>query len=322
MNNVMPDTRQNKQTIPDSRERGRVIRLASITALGGNLVLSLLKIFSGIAAESLAVVGDGIDSMLDVLISVVTLVVAVVISRPADKGHPWGHGRAETVATAMLSLILFFAGAQLILNSVKGLVSGPVKEVPGMLALMATGVSIGGKILLSWTQYLFGKKAHSEMLKANAKNMAADVITSAGVLAGLFCAVFFKIGAIDLITAMLVGIWVIKNAAGIFFGANAELMDGSARDESYRALFDAVRSVPEAGHPHRTRMRRIAGFWDIDMDIEVDPDLTIREAHEIACKVEDAVKNRIEGVFDIMVHVEPRGNTQSESYGLSEAGLT
>jgi divalent metal cation (Fe/Co/Zn/Cd) transporter len=65
-------------------------------------------------------------------------------------------------------------------------------------------------------------------------------------------------------------------------------------------------------------MRRIAGFWDIDLDIEVDPALTIGQAHEIACKVEDAVKQRLDGIFDIMVHVEPTGNDQAEGYGLTE----
>ncbi|MDR1930036.1 MAG: cation diffusion facilitator family transporter [Treponema sp.] len=299
-------------------DRAALIKAASITALAGNLILALLKISAGIFADSLAVLGDGIDSSMDVFIAVMTLIVSSVISRPADKGHPWGHGRAETVATALLSLILFFAGAQLILNSLYKLMTGVKTEVPGIPALIVTCVSIGGKILLSWSQYLFGKKADSDMLKANAKNMAGDVITSAGVLMGLGFSIFLNIGAIDLITAVLVGIWVIKNAVGIFLGANAELMDGSTDDASYRALFEAIRSVPEAGNPHRTRMRRIAGFWDIDLDIEVNPGLTIAEAHEIACRVENAVKERIDGVFDIMVHVEPAGNEQTEGYGLTE----
>jgi divalent metal cation (Fe/Co/Zn/Cd) transporter len=129
---------------------------------------------------------------------------------------------------------------------------------------------------------------------------------------------FFNIGAIEKITAILVGLWVIRNAVGIFLEANAELMDGATSDESYRLLFEAVRSVPGAGNPHRTRMRRIAGFWDIDLDIEVEPSLTIAEAHDIASKVEDAVKARIDHIFDIMVHVEPAGNKQVEEYGLAE----
>jgi cation diffusion facilitator family transporter len=168
---------------------------------------------------------------------------------------------------------------------------------------------------------LFGKKADSAMLKANAKNMASDVLTSVGVLIGLGATLLFNISAIDLIAAIMVGIWVIKNAVGIFLETNTELMDGATDDESYRLLFEAVNSVPGAGRPHRTRMRRVAGFWDIDLDIEVDPSLTITQAHEIASKVESAVKARIERIFDIMVHVEPAGNTQVESYGLTEKSV-
>ena len=304
--------------LSDTRKRASIIKLASITALAGNFVLALLKIFAGLYAKSLAVLGDGIDSSMDVLISVMTLFVSVVIAKPADKDHPWGHGRAETVATALLSMILFFAGGQLILSSAQRLFSEEKNVVPGGIAFAAAIVSIAGKMLLSWSQYQFGKKAGSAMLKANAKNMAGDVLTSAGVLLGLGFSIFFHIGAIDLVTAMLVGIWVIKNAVSIFLEANKELMDGAAAENSYRLLFDAVRSVPGAGHPHRTRMRRIAGFWDIDLDIEVDPNITIAEAHEIACRVENAVKSRIDGIFDIMVHVEPAGDKQLEGYGLAE----
>jgi cation diffusion facilitator family transporter len=156
------------------------------------------------------------------------------------------------------------------------------------------------------------------MLKANAKNMLGDVILSAGVLAGLGLSMFFNIGIIDSAAAVIVGLWVIKSAVGIFIEANTELMDGGSEKESYQAVFEAVRSVEEAGHPHRVRMRRIAGLWDIDIDIEVPPNKTVIEAHWIAYKVEEAIKERVEGVYDIMIHVEPAGNLEDESYGLSE----
>jgi cation diffusion facilitator family transporter len=195
--------------------------------------------------------------------------------------------------------------------------------VPQAPALAATVISIIGKLLLAWSQYLFGKKADSAMLKANAKNMAADVVISAAVLLGLVLAFVFEQGAIDLIAAIVVGLWVIKGAVEIFLEANAELMD-SAGKESYRAVFDAVRSVKGAGNPHRTRMRRIAGLWDIDIDVEVDPKLTVREAHGIATEVEQAIKARIENVYDIVVHVEPTGDHDdhvNEGFGLTEAGV-
>jgi divalent metal cation (Fe/Co/Zn/Cd) transporter len=113
---------------------------------------------------------------------------------------------------------------------------------------------------------------------------------------------------------------VIKSAIGIFIEANTELMDGGSGKESYKKVFEAVAAVHGAGNPHRARMRKIAGHWDIDIDIEVNPNLTIREAHTIATKVEQSIKSHIDEVFDIMVHVEPAGEGQfeSEGFGLSE----
>jgi cation diffusion facilitator family transporter len=309
--------------IPGVR-RTRLIRTASLIAIIGNFVLASLKILLGIRSGSLAVVGDGIDSSVDVLISIISLVVAGVISRPADKEHPWGHGRAETVATALLAFFLFFAGAQLILNSCRDFIFRTARDVPAPAALIAVIVSIPGKLALARIQYFFGKKTGSAMLKANARNMAADVAVSAAVLLGLGISMILKIGAIDSVAAILVGLWIIKAAVDIFLEANAELMDGSTGDESYRAVFDAVHSVSGAGNPHRTRMRRIAGLWDIDIDIEVDPKLTVWDAHIIASQVERAIKDRVEGVYDIMVHVEPLGDSlgqKNEGYGLSEERL-
>jgi cation diffusion facilitator family transporter len=303
------------------KRKGTLIQAASITAILGNLVLATLKIVLGLAGESLAVVGDGIDSGVDVLIAVMTLIVGRIISRPADREHPWGHGRAETVATALVSFTLFFAGTQLILRSGGNLFFRKALEIPDAPAFIATAVSIAGKLLLAWSQYLFGKKADSAMLRANAKNMAADVFISVGVLIGLGLALLFKMGIIDSIAAILVGLWVIRQGVEIFLEANTELMDGGSGDQFYKAVFQAVHQVEGAGNPHRTRMRRIAGLWDIDIDIEVDPRLTVREAHRIATQVEKAIKSRVEGVYDIMVHVEPMGdsgNHSDEGYGLRE----
>ncbi|MDR2159346.1 MAG: cation diffusion facilitator family transporter [Treponema sp.] len=300
--------------------RSRIIRIASVTALLGNTLLACSKIGTGIWAGSLAVLGDGIDSSVDVLVAIMNLVVARIISRPADREHPWGHGRAETVATVLLSCILFFAGAQLILNSASDLVLGKRREAPSAPAIVVTLISIAGKLILARSQDLFGKKADSPMLRANAKNMTGDVILSAGVLTGVGLSRLLNIGVIDSAFAVLAGLWVIKSAVGIFIEVNMELMDGGSGTEFYRLLFDAVHRIEGAGNPHRARMRRIAGLWDIDLDIEVDPSMPVSEAHRIATGVERAIKEQVEGVYDIMVHVEPSEDQghKKEGYGLSE----
>jgi cation diffusion facilitator family transporter len=296
----------------------KYIRIAAVTALIGNGILATLKVWAGNVAGSQALIGDGMDSFTDVGVCIITLFVVRLISRPADEGHPWGHGRAETVATAFLSFIIFFVGAQLIVNSATDILSGAQRGIPSSPAMVVALISVAGKILLALSQRHLGKLSGSLMIKANAKNMASDAIISIGVIAGILISSAMGSGIADKIIAILIGTWIIRTAIGIFMEANHELMDGGAAGEEYRAVFDAVKSVKGADNPHRTRIRRIAGFWDIDIDIEVASDITVQEAHGIALHVEEAIKERLENVYDIVVHIEPRGDDSTEVFGLSE----
>lgn len=302
----------------DNINKIKCIRSAAVIALGGNAVLAVLKIIAGIFSGSGALIGDGIDSSTDVLISIITLVVVKIISKPADVKHPWGHGRAETVATVFLAFIIFFAGAQLIINSASKLITGEQTASPSIATIIITIISIAGKILLAWSQHRLGKRAESAMIKANAKNMAGDVVISLGVLAGLIISALTGSAYADAIIAILIGVWIVKTAVSIFLEANLELMDGNDGIEPYRVIVDAVNAVEGAANPHRAKMRSISGFWDIDFDIDVDPKCTVSEAHKIASKVEMEIKRRLENVFDIMIHVEPQGDTSVEMFGLSK----
>ncbi len=309
----------------ENTSRISLIRRASFIALFGNAALAIMKIVTGFLSGSLAVVGDGIDSSTDVAIAVMSLVVASVIDRPADKEHPWGHARAETIATTGLAFVLFFAGSQLVLQAVRDLLGSGIAEIPRRSALIVTAVSIVGKLILAATQFRLGKRAGSSMIIANAKNMRGDVLISAAVFIGLGFSILLGLPQADPITALLVGLWVIRSAVGIFKEVNLELMDGSQDRGPYQAIFEAVRSVPGAGNPHRARMRRIASSWDIDLDIEVDGSMKVKDAHNIAIAVERAIKERIDNVYDIVVHVEPSGENgkheENECFGLSEADM-
>ncbi|MDR0220214.1 MAG: cation diffusion facilitator family transporter [Lachnospiraceae bacterium] len=300
-------------------DKTKYIHRAALIAIFGNAILALAKIIVGYVAGSNALVGDGIDSSADVLIGILTLAVVRVIALPADAEHPWGHRRAEAVATAGIAFVLFFAGAQLAITSIGHLFSEEARAVPSAIALVATLISIVGKILLAWSQYILGKRADSAMVTANAKNMASDVLISAGVLVGLTISLLTGNAHADTILAILIGLWIIRVAVGIFLEANLELMDGNHDVEPYRVIIEAVNSVEGAFSPHRARMRQIGGFWEINFDIDVDPDCTIKEAHDIASQIEQEIKKRLENIFDIMIHIEPRGSDDSgETYGLSE----
>jgi len=307
-----------------SNARIDIIRTASLIALIGNAILATLKIVVGNLAGSLAVVGDGIDSSTDVAIAIMSLFVAGIISRPADQGHPWGRRSGGNHGHYHPGVYSFFAGGQLILNALDTILSKKEIPIPSTPALIVTIGSIIGKVALAYSQFFLGKKASSAMLTANGKNMLGDVMISSGVLLGVGASILFRVGLIDSIVAVFVGIWVIKTSIGIFLEVNVELMDGTDDTGPYSIVFEAVRSIKGAGNPHRTRMRKIAGLWDIDIDIEVDPHLTVREAHRIATEVERAIKFTVDGVYDIMVHVEPagEGENHNEGYGLSEAGIS
>ena len=294
------------------------MKTAALIAIIGNALLALLKIIAGIIANSSALIGDGIDSTGDVLVSIVSHYVAKIMSRPADLEHPWGHGRAETIATAFLSFIIFFAGAQLFINSLWALFSPLTPLVPTALAFTVSIISIFGKAILAGILHLFAKRTDSLLLRANAKNMLSDILISSGVLLSLVISKTTASSLPDIIISVMIGIWIIRTAVGIFLESNLELMDGNKSLEPYRVIMEAVSTVPQASNPHRCRMRRIAGFCDIDLDISVDPHCSVAAAHKTASQVENAIKKRLENVFDIVIHVEPLGDKTAEAYGLSE----
>jgi len=298
------------------QDRVSLMKKASIIAIVGNAALAASKLVIGFLSGSLAVVGDGIDSSTDVVIAVIALLTARIVEKPGDREHPYGHSRAETVSTTVLAFIVFFAGSQLLVRTATSLIAGEVAELPSSLAIYVTVVSIAGKLLLSWSQFHYGKKTGSTMLIANGKNMRSDVVISCSVLAGLFFTFVFSMPILDRVTALLVSLWIIKVAAGIFREANTELMDGTQGDGPYGEVFSAVNSVPGAGNPHRTRVRRLGSILIVDLDIEVDPELSVAAAHAIAVEVEGAIKRALPEVYDVIVHVEPRGNAEDERFGL------
>ncbi len=305
-------------------ERIRLVRMASLTALIGNIIICTAKLVIGIYSGSLSVLGDGIDSATDIAISMMTLFVSFIINIPSDKEHPWGHQRAETMASLILAFIILTACLQLFIASSKKLIAvfygEAVMELPHILAVAVTACSIAVKLLLALNQHILGKKAESMMIQANAKNMTNDVVLSVSVLIGLGISYFFRMPVFDAITALLVGLWIIKSGVELFIELNVELMDGNTNKILYKQLFEAVNSVKGVFNPHRARIRRMANLLDIDLDIEVAADISVYEAHKIAEQVTSAVKEKIENVYDIMVHIEPYGveNNEEEGFGLCE----
>ena len=291
-----------------------LIRTSWISTIG-NAILSTSKIIVGLWAGSLAVLGDGIDSATDVIISIVMIFTARIISQPPSKKYVFGYEKAEGIATKILSLVIFYAGVQMLISSIGSIFSEEAKEIPSAIAIYVTIFSIIGKLLLALYQYKQGKKIDSSMLTANAINMRNDVIISSGVLLGLIFTFIFKLPILDYIT----GLFIIKSSIGIFIDSNVELMDGVKDVNVYNKIFEAVETVPGASNPHRVRSRMIGNLYMITLDIEVNPQITITQAHQIADAVEKSIKSSIDNVYDILVHVEPAGECQTdEKFGIDK----
>ncbi len=305
----------------DRRDKERILVCTSWISTIGNATLAASKVAVGLIAGSMAVLGDGVDTSIDVVISLVMLTTAFIISRPPSRRYPFGYDKAENVATIVLSMVVFFAGIQMFIHSVKMIFSGEVRELPGMLSIWVTVFSIAGKFALSWYQFRVGKRSGSDLIIANAKNMQGDVLISVGVLVGLFFTYVLKLPILDAVTSLIISLWIIKIGVGIFLESGRELMD-AVRDETvYHRIFDAVGRVPEAKNPHHLRMRLIGGKYMIDLDIELDGEMSVAEAHLIADRVEESIRAEIVDVYDIEVHVEPLGaHHKAEPFGVDIDG--
>lgn len=302
-------------------KRGKIILKASWIAIIGNAILSVLKIVIGIISGSIALIADGIDSASDIITSLITLITAHIISRPPDPNYVYGYGKADTIATKALSFIIFFAGAQLALSTIDKLLNPVERELPGTIAIYIVIISIIGKFALAWYLQKTGKKIDSSMLIANAKNMANDVIISISVLIGLVLTFYFELPIIDVATALFVSFYIMFIAFKIFMETNRDLMDGINDLGIYEKIIELANSVEGASNPHRIRVRKMANLFVIALDLEIDGDLSLTDAHEICNKVELLINEKIPNVYDVLIHIDPKGIKEEEPYGVSEHNI-
>ena len=154
------------------------------------------------------------------------------------------------------------------------------------------------------------------MLLANAKNMQNDIITSCGVLFGLLTSELFHLAIIDQITALVMSIFIMRSAYFMFMETNNELMDGVDDITIYDRVHDVVNEIEGVFNPHRIRIRKLSVVYVIDLDIEVDGELSVTEAHELVKRVEASIYSAVPNVYDVVIHTEPIGNDEcDEKFG-------
>lgn len=293
------------------------LRQVAIIAVATNLLLAVLKVTVGLIFKSMAVLADGIDTSTDILTSSTMLLATIISRRPPDKEHPYGHQKAENIGAKIISFVVFYAGVSLLIESLHRLITGRYQVLEGFLPLLVAVLSVAGKTFLFTIEYSTGKKYKSNSMIAEAKNMRNDILLSGLVFLGVG---LNKIGLAwmdPLIGVVMSGI-IIKVAWEVFEENAHELMDGLKEEEMwiYENIFKVCKECG-ALNPHKVRVRKVGGKFDIDMDIEVTGTMSVKEAHDITKCIKRKLSDTKE-IYDVVIHVEPEENDETEPFGLSE----
>ncbi|BBE31863.1 cation diffusion facilitator transporter [Tepiditoga spiralis] len=299
--------------------RNKLVNRAAYAGIIGNTFLAILKLFIGIFTGSLAILADGIDTTTDIATSFLTLIAAKISNKPPDKSHPYGHEKIETIITKLLSLVIIFAGYNLLIKSIKNIITPEFKINNLILVLITASISVIIKYFLFKYKLKIGKKINSPSSIADAMNMKNDVLISLSVLIGITIYYFTGIKILDPIIALLVSLMIFKVGFETFFEASNDLMDGSKNlGKIYLDIVNVVDKYEDIKNPHKIRVRKSGFVFFVDMHLEINGEKTINEAHSIIMKIEKEIKQLNVYIKDITIHVEPIGNNEKECFGYDE----
>jgi cation diffusion facilitator family transporter len=291
-------------------EREGKIRRITICGAVVNVLLTVAKIIAGVVGHSAAMIADAVHSLSDLLSDFVVLVFTRISSREKDKEHSFGHGKFETLATLIVSVILIAAGARLLAGSIKsivGVLNGEVLPKPGYIALIAAVVSIVAKEILYRLTADVAKDVNSPVVMANAWHHRSDAMSSIGSLVGIGGAILLgsRWTVLDPIASFAISIAIIFVAVKMSLPSLAELLETALPEDVENDIIQTAMSVPGVRNVHELKTRRNGVSVIIDAHIVVDPSISIVEAHDIATSVETALSLRFGPETQMSIHVEP-----------------
>ena len=268
-----------------------------------NAVLMIMKLACGHFGDSEAVFADGVESACD-FVAIGTVLIALRIGkRPLDGTHPYGHGRAESIAAIVVSLVIFLTGAGILVRSCLTLVRGTF-PAPELIAVLAAAVTIGVKEYLYRYSVRIGSRLESPALMAIAKDHRKDAITSIATLVGVTGA-FFGIGIMDPLAAGLTSLFIFHIGYVTFRSSAHDLMDGRPSESLISGIRLLAEVVDGVEHVHEIRARRSGQYVIVDLKLDMDPDMTVKRSHEISTEVKKSIFSKFPNVGDVMIHINP-----------------
>jgi cation diffusion facilitator family transporter len=271
--------------------------------LGTNILLTVLKLWAGLAARSQALVADGINSLSDIVVSSVVYIAYKISREPADDNHPYGHGNAETIAGLTVSIGVIATGGVLAYGAVHSLSAG-VRMPPTWLALYAAAASIVIKEALHRYTLFVADAEHSPGLKSSAKDYRSDVLASGAAFLGILGA-HLGFPLLDPFAGLVIAALIIRMGIIVLAENVHILMAGAPTSGITEDVLQTVKSFKEVLSVPRIRLQRLGGRYVVNLDIAVDGRISVAEGHRIAESVRDRCLMVHERVSEVIVHVDP-----------------
>lgn len=266
------------------------------------MLLTVFKTIVGLATGSLGILSEALHSALDFVAAAITWVCVKMSGKPADQDHNFGHGKIENLSALAEALLLFITCGWIIWEAIERLLGGHTEIKVGFWSFAVVLTSIIVDITRSRALMKAAKKYKSQALEADALHFSTDILSSCVVLLGLICAAFGLMAA-DSIAALGVAFIVIRVSWNLARRAVNELID-SAPHGARKEILEILRNVDGVVKSHDLRVRSSGAKYEIDVNIHVNKNLTIVEAHDISTRVEKIIRSKL-GKCLINVHIEP-----------------
>lgn len=295
-----------KKEVTREREIYRVTLVGSAV----NFLLLVFKFFAGIVGHSAAMLADAVHSLSDFITDMVVIVFVRISAKPEDEGHDYGHGKYETLATAIIGMLLLAVGFGICWNggsTIYRFLQGGELQKPGMLALKAALLSIVFKEILYQYTAFKGKRLNSQAVIANAWHHRSDALSSIGTAAGIGGAILLgdRWLVLDPVAAVIVSFFIMRVAVRLLLPCVEELLEKSLPAETEEEIMKTILSFPGVSSPHHLRTRRIGSYCAIEVHVRMDGRITLEEAHRTATAIEKRLKEQFGSGTLTSIHVEP-----------------
>ena len=291
----------------------RTVQFVTTVGMTLNLVLVFAKAAGGLFFYSQALLADAVHSMSDLVTDLAVIFGVKYWSAPPDRQHPYGHGRIETLVSAFIGIALAAVAVGLAWDAIHMICDGSTHGPAGYAFAIAVFSVVSKEVLFRWTRAK-ARAVHSIALEANAWHHRSDALSSIPAAIAIAVAYFFpKLQFIDPVGAILVSIFVLHAAWTIIRPALQELSEAGVSPEDQAKIYRMAASLPGILGAHALRTRNAGGAIWADIHIIVDPDMTVREGHDISHQVRDLLVNSDLNIVDVVVHLEPPSPSRSKS---------